>query len=39
MKHGFPLFIGEALFFEISTRRYASVSKLINDETEDLLGI
>jgi hypothetical protein len=39
MKHGLPLFIGEGGFFKISTRRYASVSKLINDEIEYLLGI
>ena len=34
MKHGFPLFIGEVISFEIPDRRYASISKSINDKPE-----
>jgi hypothetical protein len=39
MKHGLPLVIGKVVFFEIPDRRYASISKSINNGPENLLGI
>jgi len=39
MEHRFPLLIGEKIFFEITTRRHALISKLIDIRPESLLGI
>jgi len=39
MKHRLPLFVGEVIFYEIPTRRYAPISKVINNGLETLLGI
>jgi hypothetical protein len=39
MKHGFPFFIGKVTSFKIPTRRYASISRPINEGPENVLGI
>jgi hypothetical protein len=39
VKHRFPLLIGEEIFFEITTRRHALISQLMNDGLEISLGI
>ena len=39
MKNRFPFFIGEVISFEIPTRRYASISRPIDDGPENVLWI